>query len=1395
MSVSAVEPEVYVIVSVAAKGKDAKAEEELAIVSVRELYQFASWKEISMLVLACITAAAGGVSMPMLLIGFLNLFESLGAAVLVPGAIITNSEMIKVLTTLLWVAFGLGTARLISVPAIEYCSSSVVLKYKQAYLKAVLRQDVAWYDTTNPEELSTKFAEAIEVVRKGLKYQTMIFEGLGYGLGALVLALLPSIGQPAVCGITLGTVPFLVIPISVLMYIGQNSAKMYAKAYARAGGIATESLLSMRTVVSLGIESNFINRYKAALGSVRFVKVRNDSISGMALGMSLSGYLVMMAAGVLFAALSLATEIEESGLNLTVKDATSGVTLNVCASSPGQISNYSLGPCKMAYQMTCQVGSALKVAGATTLQTLANTPCKRRPLCELFNNCGCSTFTLSPGMENMTMLDLHGFNSMDDLDAYVLEGASAAYLEGNPSYYSCFYGGASTLIAIFGAMMMGEGFSMAGQPIQKLHEARQAAAKILTIIDRVPTIDSFSEAGDKLSSVSGHIEVRDVDFAYPSAPDKMVCNNYSLSVPAGQTVALCGSSGAGKSTIIQLLERFYDPSGGVVMLDGVDIKTLNVRWLRAQFGYVGQEPVLFSGSVALNIGYGSPGASQEAIEEAAKMANAHTFITENLGEGYKTSVGHGGGKLSGGQKQRVAIARAIIKKPKVLLLDEATSALDNESERVVQAALDEIMTKQKRTTIVIAHRLSTIRGADKIAVLDKGTVVEEGTYDELLTTGGLFSMLAKNREEMLATDKASLGGSAPASAAVASALQVEVQVVIDGGDKKDKKEGKQPKEERVKEESAPLARLFAMQADQAPTLFLMFLCSSAGCFLTAFAFYLLALIMEILFLPDPSKVRAGAIRIVIQLLISAAGIISLFSVSGFCNGLAGSALTAKLRSRGMAALMRQEMAFFDHDENSAPEMTAFLAEKVDKVKTIVTDMFDLIAQFLGGVAALVMVLVLFSCWQLLLAWMLMIVIISVIAPLEAAFMTGKTEADTLAIKGKEDTSKMGMVKKSANNIIGDAVIGIRTVASFNLEHQFYDAFCATNSTISKYEIQDSFVSGLFLALTMYVTIGGLGVIFWYSIYLSNLGLTDITGVMAPILVIMGLLPPIMKMSALADLKVCTQAAVKLFALFDREPTIDNLDTTPGAEPNVVGAIELRDITFAYPTALDQLVCKGYSLSIAAGQTIALCGPSGSGKSTAINLIERFYDPLSGVVLLDGVDIKTLNVRWLRAQFGYVGQEPVLFQGTVAENIAYGSPGASQEAIEEAAKMANAHTFITENLGEGYKTDVGLKGGKLSGGQKQRVAIARAIIKKPKVLLLDEATSALDNESERVVQAALDEIMTKQKRTTIVIAHRLSTIRGADKIAVISDGVVLEQGTHDELLANQNMYANLVMAAA
>jgi len=369
---------------------------------------------------------------------------------------------------------------------------------------------------------------------------------------------------------------------------------------------------------------------------------------------------------------------------------------------------------------------------AELIGTAASTPLDATPL-------GGGESSAQLGGPNLTLLEGMGFESVGAFNAYVVASSPPGY--DNDGYHPCRMAAKLVLIAILAMMMAGEGFSLSGPPAQLLVVAKQAAADVLSIISRVPAIDSFSEAGQTPEAVAGEIEVRDVVFAYPTAPDHLVCNGYSLSVSAGQTVALCGASGSGKSTLVALLERFYDPQGGAILLDGVDLRDLNVRWLRAQLGLVGQEPVLFQGSVADNIRYGKAGASDADVEGAARLANAHGFITSSLADGYATQVGLKGSRLSGGQKQRVAIARAIVRKPAVLLLDEATSALDNESERVVQAALDAVVAETRRTTLVIAHRLSTIRNADSIAVLSEGRVVEKGTHAELLSLGGLYTRL------------------------------------------------------------------------------------------------------------------------------------------------------------------------------------------------------------------------------------------------------------------------------------------------------------------------------------------------------------------------------------------------------------------------------------------------------------------------------------------------------------------------------------------------------------------------------------------------------------------------------------------------------------------------------
>ncbi|OQR96655.1 ABC transporter B family member 11-like, partial [Thraustotheca clavata] len=271
---------------------------------------------------------------------------------------------------------------------------------------------------------------------------------------------------------------------------------------------------------------------------------------------------------------------------------------------------------------------------------------------------------------------------------------------------------------------------MAAQGMGDMTKAKKAVQCIFGIIDRIPPIDCSASTGTLLSAVKGETELKHVVFAYPSRPDSKIYKNYSLTIHAGQTFALVGGSGSGKSTAINLIERFYDPAAGAVYLDGHDLRTLNVQSLRNHISIVSQEPVLFAGTIAENIATGKPGATQAEIEDAAKKANAHDFIMR-FPDGYNTSVGDRGVQVSGGQKQRIAIARAIIRDPEVLLLDEATSALDTESERIVQESLDALLKQKRRTTVIVAHRLSTIRNADMIAVVNDGKVCELGTHDEL----------------------------------------------------------------------------------------------------------------------------------------------------------------------------------------------------------------------------------------------------------------------------------------------------------------------------------------------------------------------------------------------------------------------------------------------------------------------------------------------------------------------------------------------------------------------------------------------------------------------------------------------------------------------------------------
>ena len=267
-----------------------------------------------------------------------------------------------------------------------------------------------------------------------------------------------------------------------------------------------------------------------------------------------------------------------------------------------------------------------------------------------------------------------------------------------------------------------------------------AADRVFDLLDRVPEISP--SGGRRLASLEGGIVFEDVNFSYPTRPDVQVLRGIELEVSAGDIVALVGPSGGGKSTIVALIPRFYDPQQGAVRVGGTDVRELDPNWLRSHIGTVQQSPTLFSTTIESNIRYGKPKATDEEVRAAARAANAHDFISE-FPEGYQTRVGERGVQLSGGQRQRVAIARAILKDPKILVLDEATSSLDAQSEHLVKEALDRLM--QGRTTLIIAHRLSTVRNAGRVVVVDRGRIVQSGSHQALMDEGGLYHDLVQRQ--------------------------------------------------------------------------------------------------------------------------------------------------------------------------------------------------------------------------------------------------------------------------------------------------------------------------------------------------------------------------------------------------------------------------------------------------------------------------------------------------------------------------------------------------------------------------------------------------------------------------------------------------------------------------
>jgi ATP-binding cassette subfamily B protein len=533
--------------------------------------------------------------------------------------------------------------------------------------------------------------------------------------------------------------------------------------------------------------------------------------------------------------------------------------------------------------------------------------------------------------------------------------------------------------------------------------------------------------------------------------------------------------------------------------------------------------------------------------------------------------------------------------------------------------------------------------------------------------------------------------------------------------------------------------------------------------------------------PQGIKVLMDAVQqpngqeILDEAVVALLGVFLLVGVFGFLRAwlftLAGERVVARLRKDLYASVIRQEVGFFDAQRTG--ELLNRLSADTGVLQNSVTVNISMALRF--GLQAIGSVVVLFwTSWKLALLMMAVVPVVAVGAVIfgRSVRSLSKRTQDALA---------------AATSVAEETLGNIRTVRSFAREEQEVGRYDA--------RVDESFDLGRKLALTYGVFQGGMGfagyaviaLVLWYGGGLVMRGTLSVGDLTAFMLYTLFLAFSLGGLSGLyADFNKAVGASQRVFELLDRPAGVVNPAGRRFAA--VAGHMALSGVDFAYPTRPDAPVLSGVSVDLEPGRVLALVGASGGGKSTVASLIARFYDPQAGVVTLDGVDIRDLDTRWLREQIGAVAQEPVLFATSIAENIRYGRPGASQAEVEAAARAANADTFIRA-FPDGYATLVGERGVRLSGGQKQRIAIARALLKDPKILVLDEATSALDAESEHLVQEALDRLM--EGRTVLVIAHRLSTVRDADRVVVIEGGKVVEAGTHDELVGHDGAYRRLV----